>query len=404
MIMSTSSSSSVSAGLLIDTVTTDIAFADSSFETPTENMTAWYNTTVPATDYSQMFITEEGLERFSFISNGILSPVICLIGFVTNILGLGILWPDVKRKKLSVYIYLFALTVFDTVFLAIGLIQSIPALMEQLDANNASYVKAHMERYLIYVDVVISCASDAMIVVLSFERLISLVQPLHVKNTLLARFPFHIISICFVFNVIFLLPYMLNFGVVTLPAGGVNVYIYKIKDDVKDIHEIWQFFQFVITICLPVLILTATNTAIPIQYYRSHRKRLMTFNLKSDEVSNDQGKITATIFVITAMYILLIAPMFISRIMRYVDPEYNFGGKKRQMVIFAIDINNICSYINKANDTPIYILVSSRYYSAFKTMYCRCRQSRPDAGGIRRSPETIPQNRTLELFTTSQRQ
>ena len=317
------------------------------------------------------FISEQFYETFEYICNVIITPILCILGLVTNILGVGVLWHDTKQQKMSIYYYLCALTLSDIFYLALGLIRIIPEIIKKFDIDRAKYIAAETKPGVIYLDILFSHNSAAMIIVMSVERLLALLRPFTVKHTWFAKYPIGIILFCFVFNVVFLLPYPVCIEVVSFQRGNETEYLLSYRNDAKDFMKLYVLVQAIACEFLPVMCLLVTNIAIPIKYYHLTKSRLATLTLVYGNVSGKQTKITLTVIVITATYLLLTTPLAVSKILPLIDPEYSFNGAKKTTFWFLMDLTNAFTYINAANDFLIYILISNHYRTIFQMMYCR---------------------------------
>ncbi|XP_060578596.1 thyrotropin-releasing hormone receptor-like [Ruditapes philippinarum] len=346
-------------------------------------------------------ITEEAYEEFAFISNIILSPIICAFGIVGNSLGLRVLWKDTRQQKLPIYLFLYSLTCFDLLYLIFGLLRHIPHIIDLIDKQLANYIEEHMKLGTIYVDMVLAHTSHALIVVMSIERLNALMRPFTVKNSWLSRYPKSIIFVCFMFNVIFLIPYPLYFEMGSYQAGNMTEYYIQFKEEAVETMDMYMLVQTIIDYVIPAIVILIINIAIPVVYSRAISERRAIIDMTSQGLNNQQTKITSTVFCITLMYFLLSLPNLFIKVMAFIDKGYSFDGKYKLSFWLFIDISNLFSYINAANDIIIYILVSDHYRRVFIQMYCHspcCRRWRRhhdlDSGG---------ESKDISLSTISER-
>ena len=370
-----SSSRNTNSKMPIDMVTMSVTTLDENTTTMLSllNMTSLNNTTTSVIgDESNSFLTFDTYERFAFICNTIVTPILCIFGIVFNGLGLGVIWPDIKEQKMSIYIYLCALTLSDMIYLALGLIREIPAVMKYLKAENSDLFEETMKRVVIYIDIVFSHTSTGMILVMSLERTIALVRPLHVKTTWFAKYPIRIVIICFVFNIIFLLPFAIYLEVTSYTTGNSTEYYLRFNPNVETQMKYYMIAQTIVDYFIPTACLLITTTIIPIKYYTFSKERRINLSISSGNIANRQMKITTTVFAITFMYFLLSVPNISVKILGLVDEEYSFDGKHKLVFWFAIDLSNLFFIINAANDCVIYILVSEYYRNIFRMKYCKC--------------------------------
>ncbi|MEW8548625.1 MAG: 7 transmembrane receptor, partial [Candidatus Thiodiazotropha sp.] len=240
------------------------------------------------------------------------------------------------------------------------------------DEDLGRYLAQYMRLGMVYVDMNFTHSARFIVVVMSCERLVSVLKPLHVKETWLAMYPIRIIIICLVFNALFLLPVLINAKVVEVQDGNTTEYMFTFRN-YETIMAPFMVVQVIVQSFLPLLFLIPINIAIPLQYYRISARRRSVLKVASNEAMNQQGKITATVMVITFMYILLSAPLIAIKLLQFVDPDFSMNGKYRIVLWFVIDLSKFLAYLNAANDFVIYFVVSNSYRAVFKEMYCgRC--------------------------------
>lgn len=377
ILLATTLSSNVSLGTSLqeemsadfDTATYDQIVTSTAWFDPlsTGNQSAPV-TFVPTTEVSEeLFIAEADVKRFSFVSRSFVNPIVCLLGFIGNSLGAGVLWRQAKQQKLSIFWYLCALTITDNVFLGLGVIDGIARVVQAFDMALAKYLIAHFRLGLAYLDNTSLHSARFIVVVMSCERLVSVAKPLHVKDTWFAKYPIRLILACILFNVLFGLPIIINSTVVTKHVGNRTEYIFTFKNYDKFMAHFWVV-EATVHSFLPTTLLIFINLAIPLQLYRSAKHLRST--LKKD-ASSQQGKVTATVMTITIMYVFLSVPLIVVKILQYVNPDFNTSGKYRLYFWFMADMGRCLGYFNAANDFPIYFLVSNNYRAVFKAMYCK---------------------------------
>ena len=299
-------------------------------------------------------------------------PAVGIVGLIGNCLGVGVLRRQAKQQKLSIFWYLLALTSIDVLFLLCGIIDGIPFNVKTFDKDLGKYLIAHFRLGLSYID--INCIHTAryFVVVMSCERLISVVRPFHVKNTWFARHPKRIIFACLLFNAIFLLPVPVNATVVTINSDNSTSYAFTFNN-YKTFMATWWVAESIVHSFIPMAILVPVNIALPIFIYRASLALRASRNATQKGGTSQQGKVTATVLVITINYIILSIPLVAAKWFQYISPEFSLHGRYRLVFWFFADVGKCFAYVNAANDFFIFFLVSKNYRSVFKKMYCgRC--------------------------------
>ena len=340
-----------------------------------ENMTTeepWLPTTisVAGTDWEPI-ISETVVRTFSYIIKSYATPPVCMLGFIGNLFGVGVLWRQAKQQKLSIFWYLCVLTIMGIIFLGLGIVESIPVFVRIYDANLSKYLVAYMQRSLSYCNMISLHTARLTVVVMSCERLLSVARPLHVKTSWFAKYPVRLVMGCLLFNALFALPFVINGTVITQQKQNETVYMYTFKNYKTLMSKYWVV-QVVVQSFIPMLILIPINIAIPVQFYRA-RKRLRTaLESRKTGSSGIQRKITGTVLIITVLYILLSVPLIIIKLLQLINPNYSMVGKYRLVFWFFVDLGKFLAFVNAANDFLVFFLVSNNYRAVFKKMYCGC--------------------------------
>ena len=328
--------------------------------------------TTAASTVHVLGMSESDILKFSSILRTYVMPAIGIIGLIGNCLGVGVLRTQAKQQKLSIFWYLLALVSIDVVFLLCAIIDGIPFNVRAFNPDLSRYLIAHFRLGLSYIDVNCIHTARYFVVVMSCERLLSVVRPLHVKSTWFARHPKRIVLACLLFNAIFLLPVPINATVVTIVTGNVTNYAFTFKN-YETFMAPWWLAEAVVHSFIPMAILVPVNVALPISIYRASRGLRSSRSTTQKGQNSQQAKVTATVMVITINYIILSIPLVAAKWFQYIDPEFNLHGRYRLVFWFFADVGKCLAYVNAANDFFIFFLMSRNYRSVFKKMYCgRC--------------------------------
>lgn len=343
--------------------------------------------TTPRVSSPILEVTEEDYETFAFVTNIILTPLVCSVGLLVNGLGLGVLWLDTKLQKLTIYVYLCALTLFDTMYLFFGLCRSVPHFIDLWDHNLANYIGEYSKIVTIYIDMILVHTSTAIIIVMSIERLMALVCPFTVRHSWLAKYPRTIALVCFMCNVLFLIPFPVNFKVSCYRnSDNETTYYIHYNEHSVPFMDKYVIVQTIIDNYLPGFIILAVNLAIPVAYAKVFKARLTTLKMSLPQ-SSKQTKITLAVLCITILYFLLFLPNLFIKTMAFIDEQYSFSGNYKLTFWLFVDISNLFAYVNAANDFVIYVLLSDHYRTIFKRVYCKCLKRNRNLDGLAESEQ-----------------
>ena len=311
-------------------------------------------------------IPEKDVKAFSYITRSFINPCLGIIGFIGNIMGVGVLWRQARQHKLSIFWYLCALTIFDILFLALAMVDAIPRLVGAFDKELSKYLIPHFRTGLTFIDNALLHTARYIVVIMSCDRLIAVARPLHVKDSCLSRHPLRVVIGCLIFNLIVASPLAIFSTVKTIQKNNATEYVFTFRN-LETFVKHWWVAEAIIHSFIPMLLLVPLNIAIPLKFYRATRR----MRQYRSEGSYQQGKVTATVIAITLMYIILSIPMMVMKLLQYINPEFNVQGKHRLYFWFMHDVIKCLAYINAAADFVMYFLVSNNYRVVFKSMYCR---------------------------------
>ena len=351
--------------------TTEGISAPSMVSVYEDSTTTTNNSSLPADilmETETLVISETDVKMFSYLTRSFINPIICIFGFVSNSLGVGVLKTQARQQKLSILWYLFALTIADITFLGLGIVDCIPRLgyaIGVFSADRSKYLMAHFRTVQSFFDQTSLHSARYIVVVMSIERLISVVDPLHVKDTWFAKHPIKIALGCVIFNAILSLPMMIFPTVITVEKGNTTDYMFTFKHYDKFMSK-WLLVMATFHSFVPMVMLIPINLAIPLQLYRAFKSSAAL----NTGISKQQSKVTMTVMAITCLYIFLSIPFVVSKILQYVNPEFSMQGRNRIYFWFIADLGRCLGYINGANDFLVYFLASNQYRAVFKAMYC----------------------------------
>ena len=300
--------------------------------------------------------------------------MICLLGFITNIIAVPVLVRQAKMQKISSFKYLCTLTAVDIIYLGVGLASSIPRLVRLFDENSYGYLPASLKLGLAYIRHTSVYTSRFIIIAMSSERLIAVASPVNVKNSPLAQFPTQIISGCAIFNGLFCLPYPICGSVIDGKDvnSSITVDRHTLAYSCGVFMEDYILAEAIIHNLIPTLFLLLINIAIPIQFYKASSELRTILNQPGSGTASQQWKITANVALISVIYMLLSIPFIVCKIHNIsAVPDYFIYMTHQYRLDLLCHMGLTFSYVNAANDFLVFYIVSSKYRAAFKTVFCR---------------------------------
>lgn len=151
-------------------------------------------------------IPPEVVKVFAEIVNAYATPVICFVGVFGNVVGLFVIRKDPDKKNRSVYTYLIALFAIDTSFLCLGFCITITHFIEQNDKSVGSLLRTVLFVFGGYMAVFLKHASAAVLILMSIERVLSLIEPYNIKDYLIYKYPRIYILVSLLISALYIIP------------------------------------------------------------------------------------------------------------------------------------------------------------------------------------------------------
>lgn len=329
------------------------------------------NTEAAEDDAMRSVMSQETYQQFSDIANDIFTPILCSVGLIANVFSLSVLYRASRMEKLTIHVYLCFLTLLDSTFLFVGLIRSIPKVMNRFDKYLANDIEQHANLGFIYFDMVLTYTTGTLIVVMSVERLLALIRPFSLKDSWLTKYPKIIVALCVCSNAAFLSPFPINFEVASFQNfENQTEYYLRYKKYAAEFMDRYMIAHTVINNYIPATILLCSTTRMLI-FFWTFRQRALTLR-KHASHGRRQIKISVAVLCITIFYFLFSIPDIFIKTRPYFNADYSFSGKERWSFWMWSDLSNIFSYMSAANDFIIYILVSDHYRRIFMNLHCPC--------------------------------
>ena len=330
-------------------------------------------TTASALPPLNTFLNDKDYEYYKFIIYSFVIPSICFCGIVGNLMAVAVLYRTARQLKQSIYIYMCALTMVDTIYMLFSFIRSIPAIIKNFDKILFNYLYHRTLPALVFFDVSLHAVSALVLILMSTERFIAIRHPLSVKRYLIAKKPFVFIGCVSImaFIITLPLPFLMK---ATESCSEQNVTVYDTIVDPKtaDIFETYFAMETILLSYMPFVAILGLNIAIPVAYHKTkkQRERIMT---SVNAAINSNLRIVATVFIVLLMYTLLALPQMFLQTLSMLDMRFSVQGSEKNMFFFLSDVSNVFINLSMAIDFIIYVLMSKVYRKRFFDMFCRKR-------------------------------
>lgn len=322
-------------------------------------------------------VSTDTFRVFSLVANVILTQIICVIGLVGNSIGLIVLWRDPNKKKLTIYTYLFALMVIDTIFLAIGIYYSINDIIEYYDRYLGNIIKRHVWIAKAYTLTLHKHLLAVLLIIMSTERLMSLLRPYDVKNFCLSKYPRTITVLSSIITAVYLIPMHAGFRIESHnDEFNKTVYSNTVDPGYFETFVIVMYVETAVLHYVAPLTVLVLNILTALCFSRFVRQRQS--KIRSESGCDNQRRVTIIVFCVAALYLLLSLPNLFLQTLIFIDDSYSFYGQYNLVFYLFMDLGDLFVRFNAATDFIVYILVVRRYRNICKAMFCKCNSVRDE--------------------------
>ncbi|XP_067662297.1 thyrotropin-releasing hormone receptor-like [Haliotis asinina] len=362
----TTNQSTIPSTLIPRTNTTGIAVGMKTIRTSTASK---------APERINTLVTAVATRRTTYVINLILKPIVCISGFVMNVIGCCVLLH--KSLRHSSYRYLLGLLIADCGFLFCGILHMPTHITREYDVVYSSYFSSVLVIPVWqYLERAFSKVSCYIICILALERLLAISFPLKVKTLVLVRHSGKITAALFVVIFIMHIPRIFLIRFVWRLNRQFNLSMY-VREQITYDGPLQSFMTIYINFVLKVImtyippfLLLVLNICIWIQLSLIRNRRKCLFGTVSDE----QWKVTLTLLIISTFFLTVYIPLIAVNILETEDPiRFARGGTERNFRELLSSISSFGWAINSGNDFIIYIVTNVKFRATFKKMFC-CRK------------------------------
>lgn len=315
-------------------------------------------------------LSKETFEFLIYIFRSILTPAISVIGLAGNSAGLIFLRKELQHQKHNFHMYMQILLANNLALSLVSIVHVMPHVINYYDFYLSNSVERYFGSASLYLYKLFTHFTALIIIIMSFERLMSLIRPLTFSEIFLFRRPRLFLLLGFVLISIFLLPLPLCCEYVPLINYENKTVFYRFpREDFMWFIGYFVFAQSLLLHFLAPVCILLINVSIPIAYY-GYTKRLVK-KLKSDEKRQQhQTKITTVTLMIVILYLLLSFPSMFAQSLDFIDEGYNYNGRFEHVFMFFISVGNFMTMLNSACDCAIYVFTSNSFLLKFELLCC----------------------------------
>ena len=307
-------------------------------------------------------ISKDVYETFKAVVWLGLVPTSSLIGIAGNSLGV---WFVVHRKlKQPFHVILLCLMAVDLLYLVIGLLPYVLAIMEHLNKPMADNFHCYATRYIQLSQSITYGTCVYLITALSFERLLNILFPLKIKVCSLRKYTLFIVLFIFLMNTVVMVPAFFMLEPKETRDSKTNISSCRSvpTDWAKGNNHFIKYYTVIIFATVKILpgVITAVSNVIILIFLAIYRKRRAgrLANTTSGGWYLNQLKTTLVLVGLSLFLVTSLIPSAIATILsRYYPHLYGQGGVNYYTYKFAIDLAFSLRVINAANDFFIYIVL-----------------------------------------------
>lgn len=307
----------------------------------------------------------------------IVIPIISFLGIVGNILNLLVL---TRRRMLSSMDRLEKSATYGLVALALSDMLFCLSVFPHTFINEEAYTVDKGHQYVLYYKLygiamvnLFLMVSTWLIVTMSINRYIVVVNPLHARSTLSTFRTVFTISSVYAISTVITLPFFFHHKVAKCKDFEDEIqYEFRARFPKHITHSILFYIQWIWPIVadfIPIGILAFCNTRLIWELRKATSKRKRTAH--GQTVRDSHHKVTLTLVIIVLMLLFLVSP---SEILRYINP-YKSWGKVGHVVA---SVTNMLQALNFAFNFVLYCVLSANFRHTIKAMLYRCIRDKPE--------------------------
>lgn len=315
-------------------------------------------------------ISPETFTIMVLIINGILTPIVCVVGFIGNSVGLWVLYKDPNNRRQTIYTYMFALMTFDNLFLLAGLSSAAVEVAGSFDQKLGQEMLNYVIIFGGYVFVMLKHVSAFLLIVMSYERLMALWKPFRAKDSYLSKHPAIIITIIVVVSAVYIIPFFAGFRIVSYQTmDNITSHTTIIVPGYFPVFNVYTYIETIILHYICPALVFILNVMIIVVYSRHKKQRS---SMRMNRSSDNQIKMTVIILFVACTYVILSLPNLFLQTLIFVDDNYSFYGKYNMIFHLFTSLGDLLARINAGTDFFVYVFVSNHYRSVIGTLVCRC--------------------------------
>ena len=325
-------------------------------------------------------VSKEQADLAFLIIFEIIFPVICLVGFIGNTLCTVVLFKSNDKSTFAVY--LKALTVSDTVILVGGFMRFLCKIIKKGIKKDPSKFDSYCTLIVGFgIGNYVGNFSSIIITVMSIERFVAVVFPLHLKSFVLEKHPRRIVWFIALVEFILRVPTVIWTTVGSREDCSTNgtLYFLEYREWSRDIvfRRVLFYTLNVIDRFIPVLIVISMNAGIMITLKRRPKLNAARSVVKKEGTSSmmEKNKITVTLVALSTFYVIQSISFSVVYILVTLAPEITIASKEYYLYSILINATILVLDLNAANDFAIYILSSKRFRGLVSDMYCGWRRT-----------------------------
>ena len=317
-------------------------------------------------------VTVEMYERFLFVVKVIIIPALCILGMVGNGVGLVVLRQDSRLHSHNFHVYMCGLMLSHMAASVTNLLFGIPNIINIYDYYMANFLLQNMRPIAIYLTKLFDNFAACILLMMSAERLMSLLQPLTFRNTWVLKFSRIILLVGFLLISVVLLPFPLCCSPLKF-VNSENKTEYRFAERSlfwKDFMNQFVFIASIVQYFIFPLCILFVNCGIPIAFYRYNKLCIVTIHADVQR-SQQQSKLTILVVCIVVLYLVMSIPNMFGLTLDFFNDEYSFSGRYAHIFYFFGCITTVLTHLNYACDCMIYIFSIRRFRRRIQELCCK---------------------------------
>ena len=332
---------------------------------------------------------------YDFILEAVLMGILCIFGFIGNILSMVCLWKD--KSKTATPTLLISLGVADNLFLlTVFILRVMTSVMEYFRWAGPLPLIPYMGKYIFPCALIAETGTIYLTLLVTLNRYVSVCLPYEASSLCSVHHARRHVILVWLFSCIYNIPRFFEFDITMRTDSQNRTFKVHELSDLSN-HRIYQIvysnvLYFLVMFLIPLITLTILNSNLinALKKTKRKRKELLTRN-KDSSGSRSEDDITLILIVVVLVFVVCQTPALITQLLLSFLP-FDLRGCPSPFFYYE-RVSDLLVVTNSSINFIIYCFCSRRFRHILVKVICK----QCSFASVKRSPENscVPNNNGL---------